>query len=77
MNLEKVTPEGQKGKRSKLFWALIAAAVVAVIIVIVVPLAVLLPRRNQQQERTPSANIIIPLYLYPLNETSWKPVYDA
>ncbi|KID74995.1 uncharacterized protein G6M90_00g055870 [Metarhizium brunneum] len=73
MNLQHHLP--RPWRRSKWFWPGVALVAVAVIIVIVVPLAVLLPRRNRPQQ--PPTNVILPLYIYPLADSSWSPVYDA
>ncbi|KAK8927795.1 Spherulin-4 [Metarhizium anisopliae] len=73
MNLQHHLP--RPWRRSKWFWPGVALVAVAVIIVIVVPLAVLLPRRNRKQQ--PPTNVILPLYIYPLADSSWSPVYDA
>jgi hypothetical protein len=71
--LEKFVP--QPRHRSKWFWPVIAAILVIVIIAIVVPLAVILPKKNASSP--PSTAVIVPLYLYPLNDSSWAPLYDA
>ncbi|KID95492.1 spherulin 4-like cell surface protein, partial [Metarhizium majus ARSEF 297] len=73
MNLQHHLP--RPWRRSKWFWPAVAAVAVAVIIAIVVPLAVLLPRRNRKQQ--PPTNVILPLYIYPLADSTWSPVYDA
>ncbi|EFY94704.1 spherulation-specific family 4 protein [Metarhizium robertsii] len=73
MNLQHHLP--RPWRRSKWFWPGVALVAVAVIIAIVVPLAVLLPRRNRKQQ--PPTNVILPLYIYPLADSSWSPVYDA
>ncbi|KID81643.1 spherulin 4-like cell surface protein [Metarhizium guizhouense ARSEF 977] len=73
MNLQHHLP--RPWRRSKWFWPAVAAIAVAVIIAIVVPLAVLLPRRNRKQQ--PPTNVILPLYIYPLADSTWSPVYDA
>ncbi|KAH8647894.1 spherulin 4-like cell surface protein [Xylariales sp. PMI_506] len=75
MNLEKTLPT--PWRRSKWLWAIVAAIAVVIIIIIVVPLAVILPKKKNHHESTPAANVIVPLYIYPLNNTTWDPVYTA
>ncbi|TWU71438.1 hypothetical protein ED733_002676 [Metarhizium rileyi] len=73
MNLQHHLPPLRR--HSKWFWLGIVAIVV-VVVAIAVPLAVvILPQRNRNDR--PATNILIPLYIYPLNESSWSPLYDA
>jgi hypothetical protein len=73
MNLEKNLPK--TWMRKKWLWGAIGAVVLIVILAVVVPLAVVLPRKNRH--RVPRATVILPLYIYPLNDSSWSPVFDA
>lgn len=72
MNTKDLLPKRRLQRRSRWFWPGVAAAVV-IIVAIAVPLGIILPKRN----RPPGASIILPLYVYPHNNTTWKPVYDA
>lgn len=54
--------------------AVAAAATVAVLIAIIVPLAVLLPKKKGKSNHSV---IILPLYIYPTNSSSWQPLYDS
>jgi ABC-type sugar transport system permease subunit len=72
MNLEKLIP--QPLYRSKWFRLALAIVVVLVLIIIIVPLAIVLPR---QKSKKPGASIILPLYIYPVDNSSWVPVHDA
>ncbi|KAM7217683.1 spherulin 4-like cell surface protein [Rhypophila decipiens] len=79
MNLEYLAPTKRRycwQQRGKRFWGLVAAAVVLlVILAIAVPLAVVLPRNKRQAP--PPGSIILPLYIYPHDNTTWSPVYEA
>jgi hypothetical protein len=57
-----------------LYFAIIAAVVVAIIIAIVAPLAVILPKKGHHGQK---ATIILPLYIYPTDTTTWSPLYNA
>ena len=72
MNLETMLPKRRFQQRSRWLWAG-AAVVVVLIIAIAVPLGVLLPKRNQP----PWSSVIVPLYVYPHDNTTWQPLYDA
>lgn len=87
MNLEKLLPNRRGGggsgggahrrleKRSPRFWAWFAAVVAAIILVVslAVGLGVGLSKRN----RSPPASVMLPLYIYPADNSTWKPAYDA
>jgi len=76
MNLESLLPKGRRlKKRSPRFWAWFAAVVAAVILLIslAIGLGVGLSKRN----RPPPASVILPLYIYPADNSTWKPAYDA
>ncbi|EFX04914.1 spherulin 4-like cell surface [Grosmannia clavigera kw1407] len=74
MNLEKHLP--QKWRHSKWLWILLAIIAIIIIIVIVVPLAVLLPRNNRHHKHL-STSVLLPLYIYPTNSSTWSPLYEA
>ncbi|KAK1833937.1 Spherulation-specific family 4-domain-containing protein [Podospora conica] len=78
MNLEGLLPNSgvcRLKKRSPRFWAWFAAVVAAVVLVVslAVGLGVGLSRRN----RPPPAGILLPIYIYPADNATWKPAYDA
>lgn len=50
------------------------AAIILIIIAIIVPLAVILPRKGHNGHKS---TVILPLYIYPDNSSSWSPLYDA
>jgi len=50
----------------------ITIALTILIIGIVVPFAVILPRREY-----PKPDVLFPLYIYPQNNNTWRPLYDA
>ncbi|KAK0737796.1 spherulin 4-like cell surface protein [Schizothecium vesticola] len=77
MNLESLLPEGRRRlkKRSPRFWVWFAAVIAAVILLVslAVGVGVGLSKRN----RPPPASVILPLYIYPADNSTWKPAYDA
>ncbi|CAO2653669.1 Nn.00g030800.m01.CDS01 [Neocucurbitaria sp. VM-36] len=56
------------------FIGVASAIVIAVIIAIIVPLAVILPKKGKGKH---SATIILPLYIYPKDNTTWTPLYNS
>lgn len=72
MNLTKHLP--QSWHHRKFVWWILAAATIAIIVVIVVPLAVILPRKHNDFHRT---TVVLPLYIYPENESSWDLMFTA
>jgi hypothetical protein len=50
------------------------AIVVAIVIAIAVPLAVVLPKKGKGKH---DASIMLPLYIYPENNATWAPLYNA
>jgi cellulose synthase/poly-beta-1,6-N-acetylglucosamine synthase-like glycosyltransferase len=72
MNLESMLPK--RWHRTKWFRPLVAAVILLILIAIAVPLAVLIPKNRSKPS---AATVILPLYIYPLDATSWKPVYNA
>ena len=60
------------GKRPRYFWILIALIILIIILAIVVPLAVILPKKKQSK-----TTVIVPLYIYPENNSTWAPLYNA
>jgi hypothetical protein len=60
-------------KRSKRCIFISIAVAIAVIIAIVIPLAVLIPKRKHHT----TASVLLSLYIYPSNSSSWQPLYDA
>jgi anti-sigma-K factor RskA len=71
MDLEK-TSQRTWWQRWRIY--ILAAIAIVIIVVIVVPLAVILPRRHHS---TPAATVMLPLYIYPSNESVWDPLYQA
>jgi len=72
MDLEKKLPK--PWRRTRWFWAIVIVVAIIIIVAIVVPLAVILPKNHS---KIPRGSVIVPLYLYPLNDSSWSPLYDA
>ncbi|KAF2029229.1 hypothetical protein EK21DRAFT_101299 [Setomelanomma holmii] len=56
------------------FIAVAVAAVIAIIIAIAVPLAVILPKKHKSK---PDTRVLLPLYIYPKENATWAPLYDA
>jgi hypothetical protein len=50
------------------------AILIAIIIAIVVPLAVLLPKKNHPKH---DASVLLPLYIYPKDNSTWAPLYAS
>ncbi|KAM7186565.1 spherulin 4-like cell surface protein [Naviculisporaceae sp. PSN 640] len=79
MNLEYLVPAKRRHfweQRGKAFWGLVTAAVVLLLtLAIAVPLAVVLPRKKHNEP--PPGSVILPLYIYPHDNTTWSPVYEA
>jgi hypothetical protein len=50
------------------------AAIIVIIVVIVVPLVVILPERGHKGQKS---TVILPLYIFPSNASSWDPLYEA
>lgn len=50
------------------------AALIAIIIIIAVPLAILIPKKNKGKH---DASILLPLYIYPKDNSTWAPLYNA
>jgi hypothetical protein len=50
------------------------AVLIAIIIAIAVPLAVVLPKKGQGKHH---ATVILPAYIYPEENSTWAPLYDA
>jgi len=76
MNLEHLVPKRRwQAKMGKRFWLFVAAVVLVVIVATAVPLAILLPRNSDKPPVTGS--IMLPLYIYPHDNTTWGPVYEA
>ncbi|KAH7068061.1 Spherulation-specific family 4-domain-containing protein [Paraphoma chrysanthemicola] len=57
-----------------LFITFAVAAAIAIIIAIVVPLAVILPKKGKSKH---NATVMLPLYIYPQENATWAPLYDA
>ncbi|KAH8883159.1 spherulin 4-like cell surface protein [Thozetella sp. PMI_491] len=72
MTLAKIVPK--RWRSSKWFFPALAFVTALVLIAIIVPLALVLPR---QSSKTPSASVILPLYIYPIDNSSWSPVHQA
>ncbi|KAF2017683.1 spherulin 4-like cell surface protein [Aaosphaeria arxii CBS 175.79] len=53
--------------------AIIAGVTIAILIAIIVPLAVILPKRGRKHDAT----VILPLYIYPDETSTWNPLYDS
>jgi hypothetical protein len=49
--------------------------IVVIIIVIVVPLAVILPGRGHAKGQ--KSTVLFPLYIYPVANSTWNPLYKA
>ncbi|ORY18989.1 spherulin 4-like cell surface protein [Clohesyomyces aquaticus] len=64
--------ETPRAKRPR-FLFIITAVAVLIIIAIVVPSAILLPRRKHHNK----SEILLPLYIYPESNNTWKPLYDS
>lgn len=60
-------------KRPLCLAAAAAAALIVVIIAIAVPLAVILPKKGKGH----ATSVILPLYIYPKENATWAPLYDA
>ena len=60
------------GKRRWYIWIAILLIVFIILLAIVVPLAVILPKRKHSK-----ATVIVPLYIYPENNSTWAPLYNA
>ncbi|KAF1850682.1 uncharacterized protein K460DRAFT_301972 [Cucurbitaria berberidis CBS 394.84] len=56
------------------FIGIAAAVVIAIIIAIVVPLAVVLPKKGKGKH---DATVIVPLYIYPKDNSTWAPLYNS
>jgi len=50
------------------------ATIIVIIVVIVVPLVVILPERGHKGQKS---TVILPLYIFPSNTSSWDPLYEA
>ena len=75
MNLEHLVPKRRRhGKMGKRFWLLLGAVVLVVTVATAVPLAVLLPKKH---DKPPTGSIMLPLYIYPHDNSTWGPVYEA
>lgn len=61
----------QSGKRRRLLWIL-GGLLFVIILAIVIPIAIILPKRARS-----TTHILLPLYIYPTNSSSWQPLYDA
>jgi flagellar basal body-associated protein FliL len=55
-----------------LLWVLIALLVF--ILAAVVPMAVLLPRDKKASHKS---SVMLPLYIYPHDNSTWQPLYDS
>jgi flagellar basal body-associated protein FliL len=51
----------------------ILIALVVFVLAAVVPMAVLLPKKGKEHKRS----VILPLYIYPHDNSTWQPLYDA
>lgn len=60
--------------KRKWFIGVATAVIVAIIIAIVVPLAVILPKKGKSKQ---DATVLLPLYVYPTNTSSWDPLYKS
>lgn len=56
-------------------WTYVLLALVVFILAAVVPLAVLLPKKHTAHKSPVS--VILPLYVYPLNDSTWQPLHDV
>ena len=56
------------------FIGVASAIAIAVVIAIVVPLAVVLPKKGKGEQ---AATIILPLYIYPKDNSTWSPLYNS
>jgi hypothetical protein len=55
------------------FIAVAVAVLLAIIIAIAVPLAVVLPKKGKKNH---DATVMLPLYIYPENNSTWAPLYN-
>lgn len=69
---DKLTSKKPLWKRP-LCLAVAVVAVIAIIIAIAVPLAVILPKKGKSHGTT----VVLPLYIYPKDNATWAPLYDA
>lgn len=66
----------RKCQLQRRWWIAIGIAVaIVVILVIVIPLAIILPKRGDDGGKPSS--VIFPLYIYPENNSTWGPLYEA
>jgi NADH:ubiquinone oxidoreductase subunit 6 (subunit J) len=72
MNLEEKLPRSRR--RTKWFWPVLAVIAVLILAVIVVPVAIVVPK---QSFKSAGASVILPLYIYPIDNSSWGPVHTA
>ncbi|KAF8859950.1 hypothetical protein BDZ45DRAFT_672879 [Acephala macrosclerotiorum] len=68
----RVLPRNPKRWR---FLAIIFIAVAAALVALIVPLAVILPR--PKYPKSFKSNVLVPLYIYPENGSSWDPLFDV
>jgi flagellar basal body-associated protein FliL len=62
----------RRRRRCILLWILIALLVF--ILAAVVPMAVLLPRDKKTSYKS---SVMLPLYIYPHDNSTWQPLYDS
>lgn len=74
LHTKEAAPPKKPLLKRPLFLAIIAAVVIIIIIAIIVPLAVILPKKGHHGQK---ATILLPLYIYPTDNTTWSPLYDA
>jgi len=64
-----------RGRRSKKFrYITIGVVIFIVLLIVIIPIAVLVPKSRSTKGLT--SNIILPLYIYPLNG-AWDPLYEV
>lgn len=83
MDQELLTPGKQLRRRHfwqrrdrRSWWLGGVAAVLLLTLALAVPLAVVLPKKKDPGP-PPPASVILPLYIYPNDSTTWSPVYEA
>ncbi len=71
-------PEGavpaQRLSRIEWAWALVLAAVLFIFVALSVPLSILIPK---EISKSPAASVILPLYVYPHDNSTWEAVYEV
>jgi hypothetical protein len=64
----------QRVRRTERAWKLAVAVIIFIFVVLVVLVATLIPKKGAKR---PAASVILPLYIYPHDNSSWSAAYHA